>query len=245
MTKDLHPLLREMVSRLEAAASHVVRSVILYGPAAHGDYAKDTRHFYLLIVLRELDLDCIGAVGDPIRWWLKKGEPMPRLMSPGMLREAADVFPIELSDIRDHHVVLFGADAMDKLEVEHDHLRLQCERELREKLMRVQEAFIEADGRDRALTRLLTESYLSFAPVFRGCLRLATRNVPAHDIDVVRAFCKIAGLDAAPFEDIAAMVGDGATRTEAAALFDSYYAQLSKVVGAVDRFQIQDGGKNR
>ncbi len=243
MTKDLHPVLREMVSRLETTASQCLRSVILYGPSAHGDYAGDTRRFYLLLVLRELDLECIDAVGGPVRWWLRKGEPMPRLMSPRMLREAADVFPIELSDIRAHHIVLFGANAMDNLEIRDDHLRLQCERELRERLMRVQEAFIEADGRDRALARLLTESYVSFVQVFRGCLRLTTREVPAHDIDVVRAFCAQAGVDAAPFEEIAALVGGGEPVTEAGALFDHYYTQLSKAVGAVDRFRTQDGGK--
>jgi hypothetical protein len=169
---------------------------------------------------------------------------MPRLMSPRMLREATDVFPIELLTIRAHHLVLFGADAVSDLDVDRDHLRMQCERELREKLMRVQEAYIEADGRDRALTRLLTESYLAFTQVFRGCLRLSTDDVPQHNIDVAREFCRRAGLDPAPFEDIEGLAAGGGTRTGAEELFDAYYAELMKAVRAVDRFGTQNGGSD-
>lgn len=239
---DTSRLIRDMVARLTRAGGDDLLSVVLYGVRAHGDYATDPDHVYLLVVMRDLRLETVASIGDPIRWWRKHDKPWPRLMCPESIREAADVFPIELLDITAHHEVLHGDDPFGELDVQSDHLRLQCERELREKMMRLQEGYVETAGKTKAVRTLMVESYLTFANIFRGCLHLHGDTVPVHTIDAVRLFCERAGIDAEPFEAIDALLRGRAGSSEVAETFASYYKQLQRAVGAIDRFQADKQG---
>src|SRR5690606_11223773 len=115
---------------------------------------------------------------EPIRWWLKQKQPWPRLFTRALIADSLDVYPIEFLDISDHHRLLYGDDPFGEVVVDLDRLRLQCERELREKLMRLREGFIECSRAPRKLEALLAESYASFEPIWRGCLHLLGRPVP-------------------------------------------------------------------
>jgi hypothetical protein len=235
------PLLTEMVTRLRDAADARLLSVILYGPAAHGDYRPGITKLHLMVVLQELDLATLAAVGVPVRWWLKRPHPMPRFFSPAHIEESADVFPIEFLDMRAHNILLCGRDLLADLVVQRDHLRLQCEREMREKMMRLCEAYIESEGRERMLRRLIASSYPTFTRIFRGCLFLSRNQVPQKAADVVAAFCELTGVEVRPFE-AAARVAGGHRVDKMEELFQSYYAALNQSVRAVDSFQSKTEG---
>jgi hypothetical protein len=240
---ESRPILARTVERLAAAAGDRLVSVVLYGPAAHGDhYAEEA--FHLMVVLADLELATLARVADPIRRWIGKGQPMPRLFTRELIADAADVFPIEFLDIRSYHVVLHGEDPLAELDVHKDHLRLQCERELREKLMRLVEAYLEAAGSERKLRRLLVESYPTFVAIFRGCLLLESDRAPAHGVDVAEAFCRQADLDPAPFSEVERLEHGERSSGGVEELFGRYYAQLTRAVSAIDRFSPQSGGKD-
>jgi len=138
--------------------------------------------------------------------------------------------------------VLHGEDPFTDLKVSRSHLRLQCERELREKMMRLREAYVEAHSKPRDLEHLLTRSYSTFTALFRGCLRLLDAEVPAHNRDVVAVFCERAGLSAAPFEEVDRLKRGEDRTADAKALFLRYYAELTRAVRRVDRFDSAQGG---
>jgi hypothetical protein len=241
MAKNIreHPLLNDMVSRLASAAGDRLVAVVLYGAAAHGDLYEDAE-LNLMVVLSDLSPDTLAALHGPVTRWLGKKQPMPRFFSPAFIADATDVFPIEFLDIANHHIVLHGTDPLAGLEVPTDHLRLQCERELREKMMRLHEAYIEARGSKKAMRALLGDSFVSFVGVFRGCLRLHGDPVPLHDADVVAAFCRLADLDQTPFEAIFRLKSGG-DPGDPEALFRSYHRQLERAVDSVDRVESSPG----
>lgn len=242
MTRGIeNAALRRMVEGLREAAGPSLVSVLLYGSAARGDYQQATSDFNLLIVLRDLGPRTLDLVRTPTAQWRKRGEPMPRFFSPETLAESVDVFPVEFLDLRRHRVVLHGQDPLVGLEVQAAHLRLQCERELREKMMRLREGYLEAGGRAKDLTRLLTESFGTFVALFRGCLDLLGVEVPVHNEEVVAAFATHAGLDVAPFQSIGRLKRGERTGSGPQELFESYYEELTKAVQRVDRFE-PDGG---
>ncbi len=231
-----HHLLSAFVDRLESALGDKLLAVILYGSAARGDFHERSSDFNVLIELSDLELDSLAMLGDPISWWLRRRQPMPRMFSPAMIAEASDVFPIEFLDISEHHVVLFGKDPFADLEIHTDHLRIQCERELREKMMRVREAFVEARGKSRRLTRLLAESYPAFIAIFRGCLHLERREIPAHNTEVVRAFCELAGIESRPFIELEELLDEDRDPPDPEELFFRYYRELTRAVTTISRF---------
>jgi len=236
-----YPVVEEMVARLKASAADSLLSVVVYGPVARDSNLGGSKNCNLLVVLSDLSLPRIANVGAPVRWWLKKGEPMPRIFSPKFIVEAADVFPLEFLDITAHHVVVHGVDPLSNLDVKKDHLRSQCERELREKLMRLQEAYLESAGKPKKLVELLCASYPAFAMVFRGCLQLADQEVPAHDADVIQAFCRQSSLDPVPFADIDKIKNGTKVSKVSDDLFQDYYQQINLAIEALDGFQTENG----
>ena len=238
-----HPTLRGMVDRLKDSAGDRLLAAVLYGPAAHGDSGGHDGELNLLIVLKDLEPESLARLGEPVSWWLKKHQPMPRMFSPAVISDAADVFPIEFLDISSCHIVLHGDDPFTELEVHTDHLRIQCERELREKLMRLREAYVESRGRTKQLQRLLAESYPTFVALFRGCLHLLHSHVPVHNAEVVEAFCHQAGIEPAPFLELEELRAADRTASDPGPLLARYYGELTRAVAAVDRFESQPQGE--
>jgi len=230
------PVLRRMVDDLVGGLGPRLQSVVLYGSAARGDYQKATSDYNLLLVTDDLDPATLEAVAPMLRRWVRRGQPMPRLFSPRLIAEAGDVFPIEFLDLQRHRVVLHGPDPVAGVEIRPGHLRLQCERELREKMMRLREGYVQAGGRPRQLRRLLTDSYTTFVALFRGCLHLLGADVPPHNDEVIATFCRKAEIDSSAFDEVDALKrghgSTGATRE----LFARYYTALSRAVERIDRF---------
>jgi predicted nucleotidyltransferase len=236
-----HPALNRFVEDLKRAAGRHLVSVVLYGSAARGDYTSGTSDLNVLVVLDELEPRTLERLTAPIQRWLRSGQPPPRLLSPGLMADSADVFPIEFLDLKASRVVLFGADPVSHLEVRTGHLRLQCERELREKLMRLREAYTDVHAHPRRLRRLLTESYPTFVAVFRGCLRLVGEEPPRHNTEVVATFCARADLDRLPFEKVARLKAGEPVDLDPKTLFATYHEELTKAVRRVDRFESRSG----
>jgi predicted nucleotidyltransferase len=220
-------------------------SAILYGSAARGDYIEKTSDLNLILVLEDLSPARLDAVAPAVRHWMKRGHPAPRLFSPALIRASADVFPIEFLDIREAHVVLHGRDPFAGLEIRPDHLRLQCEREIKEKLMLLREGYVAVQGEAGAVRRLLVSSYPAFAALFRGCLRLLGAAVPARNAEVIGAFCARAGLETAPFVAVERLRAGEAAGDDIKELFARYYAQVVRAAEAVDRFVPAAGGNQR
>lgn len=231
-------ILGGMVQRLVAAAGPQLESVVLHGPAARGeDYGGTLYH--LIVVLDRLAPGSLALLSDPIRWWRRRGQPMPRLFSPAFIAASADVFPMELLEIARHREILHGRDPFVGVAVNTSHLRLQCERELREKLMRLCEAYVEAREQPGALARLLVASYVDFAEIFRGCLYLGGDAPPPRSAEVVTRFCELADIDPQPFRAVERLARGQAG--EPRALFAPYHEALCAAIHAVDRFT--DGGE--
>ncbi|MBA3541189.1 MAG: hypothetical protein H0T79_16380 [Deltaproteobacteria bacterium] len=227
-----------MVKRLETAVGDRLISVIAYGPIAHEDEYFGGEH--LLIVIADLEPDTLRRLGEPVSWWLAKGEPWPRLFSPELLQTSIDVFPIEILDIAGHRRIVFGSDALANVEVDPVYLRAQCERELREKLMRLREGYVECHGTDSTqdLRELLATSFAAFARIFRGCLHLLGAPRARQDRDIVIALCARLDLPAEAFLEIERLARGGRS-TDPEAAFIAYYEALAAAERRIDQLIIQ------
>jgi hypothetical protein len=224
----------EMVRRIDAVTEERLSSVVAYGPAL--DHSNPRAAEYLLIVLTDLEPDTLRRLAQPVRWWLTRDRPWPRLFTRELLHVSADVFPIELLDISTRHRVLYGDDPTTDVVIERGHLRLQVEREMREKLMRLREGYVEchASRSSRCTKELLAASYTSFVRIFRACLHLVGAQHENSDDAVITMLGS--WLDLAPDSfDGVARIARGERVRDVEAAFGSYYRALSAVESRVDR----------
>jgi predicted nucleotidyltransferase len=191
--------INEFLTRARAAAGDSLQSVILYGSAATGDYHPDFSNVNLLCVLRDTSYRTLEKLAPAIAWWDGKKHPAPLVMTEDELRRSADVFSIELFDIKQRHRVLFGDDVLENLEIPMHLHRAQLEYELREKLILLRERLLVAVGNKDRMWELMLRSLPAFATLFRHTLISMGLPIPATKRETVQILSKRVEFDPSAF----------------------------------------------
>lgn len=226
--------LNEFVEKLKAAAGSNLKSVVLYGSAAAGDFVSSRSDLNLICVLEQAGADDLKKLHTALAWWAKQGQRPPLLFARSEIVRTLDVFAIEWLDIQSHRRVLFGEDPVAGLQVPMDLHRVEVERELRTQLLHLRQSFaMQRNGRE-ALA-LLANSISTFATLFRH-VRMALGETPAATKreDIERLAARF-GFDAGPFLAIFEIREGRSAGGDAAALFEGYQAGITRVVDEVDR----------
>ncbi len=233
MEKDLD----ELVVRLKEAAGANLKSVVLYGSAVTGEFHKKHSDLNVLCVLERLGVTALESLNRTAAWWAGKGHPAPLVFSLEELRRVADVFAIELLDIKANHHVLFGEDVFAALSVPLTLHRAQVERELSTNLVRLRQSYL-ARRRDRkALLRLMTTSVSTFAALFRHALIVLGEESPERKREVFERLAKLLGFEAAPFHAVLD-VREGKRRErdlDVEGTFRAYLEGVTRVADEMDR----------
>ncbi len=229
--------LEQLVEQLKQALPTGLRSVVLYGSAAAGDFVPGTSNYNVLVVADRLDMTELNALSKPATQWTRAGHRPPLLFTPAQLEASVDVFPIELLDVQQSHRVLFGEDPLVNIVVNHEHLRLQLERELKGKLLALRERYLLTGGRPRHVVRLLTASLPGFLVLFRAAVRLFRDEIPAGKLAALDALTEYIPFDPGPFTEVYDLKHRRPKVRETApqALFESYLKTIERVVEAIDR----------
>lgn len=227
----------EFVARLQKAAGENLESVVLYGSAVSGGYDPRYSNINLLCILNDTALPKLLALAPAARWWTKQKHPAPLLFTRAELERSADVFAIELMDMRRHHRLLFGRDVVASLEVPVHLHRAQLEYELREKLILLRQGMLLAAGDNQRMWDLLLRSVPSFATLFRHALIAQGQPVPASKREAVKALAANLGWDASSFEQVLDVREHRAdpVQFEVETVAAQYLVAVEKVTSAVDR----------
>ena len=227
----------QFTEKLKSVCGDNLQAVVLYGSAAAGDYTAKGSDYNLLIVLNELRSAALQSLAKPVAVWERSGNPVPLLFTRNRLAEAADVFPIELLDMRDARKILFGEDVIQGLEISTANLRLQVEHELRSALIQLSRSYLSVCGNPRQITALLTGSLSGVLTLFRAALRLYENAVPAEKFQALEKLNGHIPVNVDSFRQIQALK-IGAVKikkVDAEQLFEEYLKSIEAVVDAVDR----------
>ncbi len=158
----------------------------------------DPRHsrINLLVVARELPIAKLDAVSQALPAPGKQFRFDPLFLTQSQVTQSLDVFPIEWLEIQESHLRLEGQDVLQSLEVPLTYLRLQCEHDLRGKLVQLRQAYLMESGRPAVLLEVLRGVASSFATLFRTLLRLRGESPPAETPQVVQRVSDVYGLQA-------------------------------------------------
>src|SRR5262249_16606189 len=121
------------------------------------------------------DLEALHAVAE---WWISSGHPAPLIFTHDELQRSADVFSIELYDIKNRHRMLYADDFFERLEVPLHFHRLQVERELRVDWLRLREAILAAPNTKKAHIGIMLASVSAFCSLFRHALASLGQPMP-------------------------------------------------------------------
>ncbi|NOZ60560.1 MAG: nucleotidyltransferase domain-containing protein [Calditrichaeota bacterium] len=212
-------------------------SVILYGSAARGDYVYKKSDINFLIVLTDDGIQNLDRAHPLIKKWAKRRVSTPLFLTKDYISSALDTFPIEFLTMKQHHQLVFGEDVLEKLEFNPGDIRLQCERDLRGKLVHLQENYLGSLGKPRVLKMLLRNSLPTFVSIFSALLEIKNKSLPASKSEVVQATAHEFGLDAAVFEQILQFRANHIKlkKEQLNQLVKKYIEQVRKLTAEVDK----------
>ncbi|MDD2805658.1 MAG: hypothetical protein PHV33_08895 [Elusimicrobiales bacterium] len=209
-------------------------AVVLYGSAAAGDSVEGKSDYNVMAVLEQAGLPELKAVAAASKDWLKAGNPPPLLFSRERLLASGDTFPIELSDMKDFHRVLFGENPLTGIRMESAHLRLALEREFKGKLILLRESYMACGGERKAVERLIAGSVSQFLVLCRAALRLREGKVPASKLECAERLKAHAQFDPAVFREAYDLRRGALKGADTEALFGRYLAAIDALCAALD-----------
>lgn len=211
-------------------------SLLVYGSAATEDFHAPTSDVNVLVVLKTIDLPALEKARELRRRLKKHRLAAPLLLTEAYIKASADVFPIEFLEIQEKHTLLEGKDVFSRLRLDLKNLRHECEHELKGRLIRLRQSFIEGGDKPEALKGLLAAAHNSNFPALRTALRLKKKKPPLSKQDVLEMGAKVFSLDASVLLQVHGLRhGSKWSAKELVALFEKYSAEVEKLANAVDR----------
>jgi len=229
-------LISDFVGRVREAAGANLKSVILYGSAAAGDYLPEHSDVNLMCVLGETSFASIAALAPAVEWWGKQKHHAPLLMTVEELQHGADVFSIEFLDMQQNYRVLWGEDLLKGLEIPMKFHRAQVEYELREKTILLRQRLLVVAGDAGAKWELLLRSVSAFATLARHALIATGDKAPASKREAVERLAAKAGFDAGSFFQLLDVREGKLDRKslDVNQLFARYLKAVERITAAVD-----------
>lgn len=230
-------ILNELVGRLKTAAGGNLKAAVLYGSAVTGEFQEKHSDLNVLCLVERAGGAELEQLNPAATWWMKKGHPAPLVFTLDELRRSADVFAIELLDMKTHHRMLFGEDFLTGLEVPMTLHALQVERELRASWLRLRQGILGTPGKREAMAGLMIASASTFATLFRHVLIALGERPPDGRRAVADRIAAVVGGDATAFQTVLDIRGgkQKAGDVDVAATLRRYLEFVERVTDEVDR----------
>ena len=229
--------LTELVNRLKKGAKDNLLSVILYGSAATEEFHPGHSDLNVLCIMQSLGRDDLSKLHAASAWWAKKGHPAPLFFTLNELYRSADVFAIELVDIKAARRILYGEDVIASLHVPMDLHRVHVERELRNNTLRLRQHYLMHPADSRKTLELMLSSISTFAALFRHALIALGEDPPPTKRATVDRLGSVLGFDPSPFHAVLD-IREGHKRerdVDAQTTFDKYLNAIVNATEEVDR----------
>jgi hypothetical protein len=195
-------LLQEFVDRLRLAAPNNVDAIVLYGSAARKEFDTQYSDLNVLCVLKSLAPEQMTALQPLIRWWVTENRQRPPLFwTASELRESADVFAIELLEIKEAHRLLFGTDVISAINVPMNLHRVEVERELRIALLKLRQHYIVANSDHKELAAVLAKSALAMKTLLRHALIACGEAAPQGREELLARIAQAFAIDVSGIRD--------------------------------------------
>ncbi len=212
-------------------------SVFVYGSAAGENYIPKISDINSVFVFKDLKFSIFKSSLKVVSSGIFKKIAAPLFLTKDYINSSLDVFPIEFLDMKENHILLYGEDILSGLEVKGEHIRLFCEQQIKGKLIRIRQAYLEVGLKKKGLEALLKESLNSLIPIFRNLIRLKGKQPPIGKTEIIRQVCQIFGLDENVFLPIYkdSTNDEKIANQEVVVFLEKYLSQIGKLAGIVDK----------
>ena len=225
-------MLREHASNIHSF--HIVGSAVI------SDYNEKLSDINSVVVLHNMDLQFIKFLAPLGKKYGKKKIAAPLVMTPEYIDRSLDAFPIEFLDFKRLHKTVYGHDLLKDLQITTPNLRLQCEREIKTKLIGLRQEYLSSLGRKKLIAAVLVRSFTGSMALFRAMITLLGKEPPVPRAEVIRMLGSATGIDIGIFEKLLMLKADllNPSEQELASFFERYYNALEATGKIIDDLHV-------
>jgi len=234
--KDPKEIFPDIIADYKDAFSDDLISIVLYGSATGRDYQPGKSDINFMIVLSEDGIKNLDRAFTVVKKWRKKNVAIPLFLTGKYIETSMDVFPVEYLNFQRNHMPVYGKDILEELSFDPEFVRLQCEREIKGKLLLLRQAFLETYGRGKALKEVIGQSIQAFIAIFNALLYLKGREIPEEKREIISSTALAFDLNSDLFSRLID-IREGKFKPgdiEIGKLFKGYLSEVRKLSKLVD-----------
>ena len=228
--------LTELVKRLKEFAATNLECVILFGSAARGDFRAGHSDLNVACILHSLTVEELGRLANVVKWWsVEQKEPAPLFFTRDELRQAAEVFAIEILDMKHGRRVLYGADVVADIEVPMNLHRVQVEHDLRTTVLKLRQHYLRAPGNSKELAPILKKSFSGVLTLLRHTIIAFGEEPPVAAHDIIARAAVLTDSNASAFTALLTLRETGEFHGEIIPVYGAYLKALEKILSALEK----------
>jgi len=170
-------------------------SIFLYADAAEDGFLPGSSDINSAVVFKDLGFLQLKMSLDLVNKGIRKGIAAPLFLTREHIKSSLDTFPIEFLEMKEKHLLIYGDDLLSELAIETSHIRFICEEQLKGKLIRIRQAYLEIGLRKKGMEALIKESLNSIFPILRSLLRLKGIAPPVKKEEVIESLSETFGVN--------------------------------------------------
>lgn len=213
-----------------------IHSITITGSALTDDFDPGKSDVNSVFVLDEMDFKFLEILAPLGKKYGKKRIAAPLIMTPEYIKNSLDVFPLEFLNIKLLHKTLFGEDLFEDLNIDPSDLRLQCERELKVRLIGLRQGYLSSSGDRKILTDMFIDSFSGYIPLFRSIIVLLGKEPPLINHDVLTALEEVSGINTRVFRTVLKQKKQKTKlmMEQLNTIFEDYYTAMEKLGDITD-----------
>ena len=196
---SIQPVITKFANDLLDNLDDNVRAILIYGSAAGVNYNPGISNINIAVIVKDLDFSVLNQSLDLVKWGHKHKIATPLFFTKEYILSALDVFPVEFTEIKELHKVIFGDDIFKDLDIPVKDIRLLCEQQLKGKLLHLRQAYLDIGKNPTILKRILLSTLSDLVPVFRQLIILNGQKPIEQKAEMFGQLAKIFSLDLQPF----------------------------------------------
>jgi hypothetical protein len=215
-------------------------SIILYGSGTGNEFQPGKSDLNFLIILSDETIDHLDRAIETVSRWRKKKVATPLFMTKSYIESSLDSYPLEFLNIKKNYILVYGEDVLKDISLEAHHLRLQCEREIKGKLLLLREGFLETEGKQKRIKELINASITAFISIFSGLLYLKGIEIPTTRREIIQFVAKEIPINQEIFMRCLDIKQDKKkfSSSEINDIFKTYVVEIRKLWEVVDKMEI-------
>lgn len=213
-----------------------MHSITITGSALTDDFDPVKSDVNSVFVLHAMDLEFLEFLAPLGKTYGKKRIASPLIMTPEYILNSLDAFPMEFLNIKLLHKTIFGEDLFQNLVIDRSDLRLQCERELKVRLIGLRQGYLSSSGDPKILTDMFIDTVSGYIPLFRCIILILGKEPPIKNDDVLTVLEAITGVNTRIFKTVLKHKKQKAKMMikQLNAIFEEYYAAIEKLGDITD-----------